>query len=54
MDVGRAPGEPWATFAVEPQLAALADHRLIIVERGRGPIAGTWPRDPAARRRQPW
>ncbi len=32
----------------------LADHRLVIVERSRAPIAAAWPRDPAARRRQPW
>lgn len=35
-------------------VADLADHRLVVVERGRGPIADTWPRDPAARRRLPW
>jgi 16S rRNA (guanine527-N7)-methyltransferase len=35
-------------------LAAIADHRLVIVERGAGPIAHTWPRDPATRRRSPW
>ena len=35
-------------------LEDLADHRLVIVERGTGPIAATWPRDPATRRRQPW
>jgi 16S rRNA (guanine527-N7)-methyltransferase len=34
--------------------AVLADHRLVIVERGTGPITATWPRDPATRRRQPW
>jgi hypothetical protein len=33
---------------------ALADHRLIVVERGTGQIGATWPRDPATRRRQPW
>jgi 16S rRNA (guanine527-N7)-methyltransferase len=35
-------------------LADLADHRLVVVERGRGSIAREWPRDPAARRRSPW
>jgi hypothetical protein len=35
-------------------LGDLADHRLVIVERGTGPIAGGWPRDPATRRRAPW
>lgn len=35
-------------------VADLVDHRLVVVERGRGPIASTWPRDPAARRRVPW
>jgi 16S rRNA (guanine527-N7)-methyltransferase len=35
-------------------LEDLADHRLVVVERGRGSIARDWPRDPAARRRSPW
>jgi 16S rRNA (guanine527-N7)-methyltransferase len=35
-------------------LTSLADHRLILVERGTGPIAATWPRDPTTRRREPW
>jgi 16S rRNA (guanine527-N7)-methyltransferase len=35
-------------------LGAIADHRLVTVERGAGPIAATWPRDPATRRRLPW
>ena len=35
-------------------LAALADHRLVVVERGRRAIDATWPRDPATRRRAPW
>jgi 16S rRNA (guanine527-N7)-methyltransferase len=35
-------------------VAELADHRLVVIERGRGAIAGTYPRDPATRRRQPW
>ncbi|MBA2721207.1 MAG: 16S rRNA (guanine(527)-N(7))-methyltransferase RsmG [Chloroflexi bacterium] len=35
-------------------LAELVDHRLILVERGRGPVAGAWPRDPAARSRGAW
>ena len=59
--------DPDGRIAVEPafgdrlpatdnstDLDALADHRLVIVERGTGPIAATWPRDPATRRRQPW
>lgn len=54
MNVGRALGERRAAFADAPRLAALADHRLIVVERGHGPIAAIWPRDPATRRRQPW
>jgi len=35
-------------------LGDLADHRLVIVERGTGPIGAGWPRDPATRRRAPW
>jgi rRNA small subunit methyltransferase G len=35
-------------------LAGLADHRLVVAVRGRDPIAATWPRDPATRRRHPW
>jgi 16S rRNA (guanine527-N7)-methyltransferase len=35
-------------------LARLADHRLVVVTRGAGPISGRWPRDPAARRRTAW
>lgn len=34
--------------------ADLAEHVLVVVERGRGPIDDGWPRDPAARRRHPW
>ena len=26
-------------------VAAIADHRLIVIRRGRRPISGTWPRD---------
>jgi 16S rRNA (guanine527-N7)-methyltransferase len=33
---------------------ALRDHRLVIVTRSGAPIARTWPRDPAARKRRPW
>lgn len=40
--------------AASPALVALADHRLVVITRGPGPVAGRWPRDPAARRRQPW
>ena len=32
----------------------LAGHRLVLVERGLGPVGAAWPRDPAARRRAPW
>jgi 16S rRNA (guanine527-N7)-methyltransferase len=35
-------------------VASIADHRLVVVERGRRPIATAWPRDPAARKRRPW
>ena len=43
-----------AAAAAEPLLADLADHRLVVIARGPDPIAQTWPRDPATRRRQPW
>jgi 16S rRNA (guanine527-N7)-methyltransferase len=43
-----------APVGAAPDLADLVDHRLVIVERGAGPVAATWPRDPATRRRQPW
>jgi 16S rRNA (guanine527-N7)-methyltransferase len=51
--------DPSARIVVEApigalDLADLFDHRLVTVERGPGPIAATWPRDPATRRRQPW
>ncbi len=39
---------------VRTNLAELADHRLVIVERGRAAIDPAWPRDPATRRRAPW
>jgi 16S rRNA (guanine527-N7)-methyltransferase len=42
------------TAADRTALAAIDDHRLVLVERGRRPIASSWPRDPAARRRRPW
>jgi 16S rRNA (guanine527-N7)-methyltransferase len=55
------------TITVEPSVGSLvtdrtaraaveqiADHRLVVVERGRRPIAASWPRDPAARKRTPW
>ena len=35
-------------------LDAIADHRLVMVGRGRRPIDDRWPRDPAVRRRDPW
>jgi 16S rRNA (guanine527-N7)-methyltransferase len=43
-----------APVGAAPDLADLVDHRLVIVERGTDPVAATWPRDPATRRRQPW
>ena len=39
---------------VPASLADLAGHRLVIVERGRRAIASEWPRNPAARHREPW
>ena len=55
IEVGPALGEVgMATAASSAGLAALADHRLIEVVRGSGPVATTWPRDPATRRRLPW
>lgn len=38
----------------EGTLADLAGHRLVVVTRGRSPIAPAWPREPAARRHRPW
>ena len=35
-------------------LAAIGDHRLVLVGRGRSRMDDRWPRDPAARRREPW
>ena len=35
-------------------LARIADHRLVLVTRGKGSIDPVWPRDPAQRRRRPW
>ena len=49
IEVERAVPEP-----VPAALTALADHRLVVVTRGDRPITGRWPRDPAARRREPW
>jgi 16S rRNA (guanine527-N7)-methyltransferase len=43
-----------APVGAAPDLVDLVDHRLVIVERGTDPVAATWPRDPATRRRQPW
>jgi 16S rRNA (guanine527-N7)-methyltransferase len=34
-------------------VAAIGDHRLVLVRRGRRPLPAAWPRDPAARRRGP-
>ncbi len=46
--------EPAVTAGGRAILADLADHCLVIVERGAGTIDPTWPRDPAARRRARW
>jgi 16S rRNA (guanine527-N7)-methyltransferase len=54
--------DPAATLTVElavptpapAVVAALASHRLVVVRRGSDPIRGSWPRDPAGRRRKPW
>ena len=54
LEVGRPLGDRSARSAQMTALTPLADHRLIVVERGPGPIAGTWPRDPATRHRKPW
>jgi hypothetical protein len=43
VDAGQAPG-----------LRELASHRIVVVERSASPIAVTWPRDPATRRRNPY
>ncbi len=43
VDAGQAPG-----------LRVLARHRIVVVERSASPIATTWPRDAATRRRNPW
>jgi hypothetical protein len=48
----RARGQPQGGKA--HSLADLGDHRLVVVERGAGAIAATWPRDPATRRRRAW
>jgi 16S rRNA (guanine527-N7)-methyltransferase len=49
IEIARAVASP-----VPPPVAALADHRLAVVTRTDRPITGRWPREPAARRRQPW
>jgi 16S rRNA (guanine527-N7)-methyltransferase len=48
------PGDAAAAIATAPALADLVEHRLVVVERGGGPVAPAWPRDPATRRRDPW
>jgi 16S rRNA (guanine527-N7)-methyltransferase len=35
-------------------LAAIGDHRLIVVRRATRRLDDRWPRDPAERRRRPW
>jgi 16S rRNA (guanine(527)-N(7))-methyltransferase RsmG len=37
-----------------PGIAELAEHCLVVIERGRGRIDAEWPRDPAVRKRRPW
>ena len=49
-----APSIAEDAIAREPAVAELASHRLVVVERGARPIDRRWPRDPAARRRDPW
>ena len=56
--------DPGGRIEIEPALAPgsepggglvdLAEHQLVIIERGQGSIAREWPRDLAARRRSPW
>ena len=46
------PVHPHASGRAAP--AELADHVLVVVERGRGSLDPIWPRDPATRRRHPW
>ncbi len=43
-----------AGVATNPAIADLADHILVIVERGRGTVGDLWPRDMALRSRRPW
>jgi 16S rRNA (guanine(527)-N(7))-methyltransferase RsmG len=50
--VGPAVGDVAGTRAAAVE--SIADHRIVVVERGRRPIADEWPRDPAARKRRPW
>jgi 16S rRNA (guanine527-N7)-methyltransferase len=50
--VGPAAADVAGTRA--PAVASIADHRIVVVERGRRPIGDHWPRDPAARKRRPW
>ncbi len=50
-----AAARPGVAPAAHPEaIAALAGHRLIVVERGPHPIDPAWPREPATRRRAPW
>ena len=42
-----------AASAEGPHLAALPEHRLVVVTK-EGATGPEWPRDPALRRRQPW
>ena len=46
----RSASQPDGTDA----LAAIAQHRIVVVERGRAAIDDRWPRDPAERRRRHW
>ena len=49
-----APRRSQRAGLVLDSLATLADHRLVVIERGPGRIDRMWPRDPASRRRQGW
>ena len=38
----------------DPSVAALGDHRLVVVTRRADELPSTWPREPAVRKRRPW
>jgi 16S rRNA (guanine527-N7)-methyltransferase len=39
---------------IDVGLSGLVGHRLVVASRGRDPVPTRYPRDPAARRRNPW